>query len=332
MSTSSRRLPLCNPEVHSVEFDHEVLVSNPDTNEAHLLSGAAAQVWRAAGAGGEVSLTDAELEPVIEELIALGLLIAPGYSRRTVLRSSALGGAAIAVAGITSIALPAAAAAYSNSGMTTYTAGTAIPVIVNPGQTVTYTLIGGGGGGGATLTDAGGAGGNGGVISGSYSNSGGGQVPLFLTIGIGGSPGTGTGGAGGSGFTPYTTTSATGGAGLAGTSGIVGSGGGGGGATGLYSTNTALAVGAAAGGGGGSGGGGLSAGVAGGCAGPRRGGGGGGAVGGTGGNGGTTASASTAGDNYASTGATAIGSATGYGGGGAAGAAGQAGAAYITLS
>jgi hypothetical protein len=90
-----------------------------DRDHARSLAGAHAAVWAAAG-------TDADVDPTaLAELTELGLLDAPGVSRRSMLKRSGVVAAGVAGVGIASIALPPAAAAKSNKNIA-LTPGTGI--------------------------------------------------------------------------------------------------------------------------------------------------------------------------------------------------------------
>jgi hypothetical protein len=229
----SAKPTVCSPAVVSTELDSEFVVVNTETKEAHALEGDVAIAWRAVQAGTQPDLPREQTDEIIDALIERGLLLVEeGYSRRSLLKA---GAAAFALAGITSIALPAGALAAASHTITVN--GTMITLL--GGQTTTFTLIGGGGGGGASDgMAAGGSGGAGGIVNGTIKNTGA-SATLTVDIGAGGSGGINnmsatTGGTGWSG--------STGG-------GTDGSGGGdGGGASAILSGATVLII---AGGGGG---------------------------------------------------------------------------------
>ncbi len=106
-----RRLLRCNPSLHITEFGEDVVLVNSATGQAHMLSGAAAGVWRAVRDGDDGWLLDEALVPVIDGLLAFDVLLPNGYSRRTLLRASALSSAALAAQGIVAIVLPSSTAA-----------------------------------------------------------------------------------------------------------------------------------------------------------------------------------------------------------------------------
>jgi hypothetical protein len=245
-------MPKRSPNLESRKFDDEFVVLDTETNQAHALEGSAALVWQAIEDGSQPNLPEAEVEEVVSRLVELGLVSTEGLSRRTLLKVGAAGG--FALAGITSLALPAAAMAVSNSVMHITTSG---QLTVPAMSTVYYTLIGGGGGGGKTSNSSGGPGGNGGqgdIISGSIYNLTSSPRTLTVEIGGGGGGGGGPSGPGGGVTVGGLTHSSSGGTtafnGGAGNS----DGGGGGGASVIYDTTaTATAIVVAGGGGGGGG-------------------------------------------------------------------------------
>src|SRR4051794_26900296 len=92
------------------DLGDEVMIVDPATNQAHCLSGVTAQVWRAAEGAAMPKGTAADR--ALSELVASGLLVRPGMSRRALLQRS---GTAIALTGIASIALPEAMAHASGN-------------------------------------------------------------------------------------------------------------------------------------------------------------------------------------------------------------------------
>ncbi len=104
------RLLRCNPSLNITELGEELILLDPESGQSHMLSAGAAGVWRAVRDGDDGWLLDEALVPVIDGLLALGVLLPSGSSPRTVLRTSALSAAALAAVGIVSIALPSAAA------------------------------------------------------------------------------------------------------------------------------------------------------------------------------------------------------------------------------
>lgn len=135
-----------NPRLMSEAIGEEFVVLDPDTYEAHGLSGPVAAVWRAAGDGIWPELPDDQLDQIVAELTDRGLLLTPsGVSRRTLIRAGAVGGATVALAGLTTVPIASAAGAASTLVMFTTAAGGTLNIPAN--TTVNFTLIGGGGGG-----------------------------------------------------------------------------------------------------------------------------------------------------------------------------------------
>jgi hypothetical protein len=159
---NQRKLPERNPNMISREFNNEFVVLDPEGTKAHNLQGPAAQVWSATADGTWPQLPDEQVEVIVEDLVVLGLLVAPGgFSRRSLLKAGTAGGLLV---GIATIALPSAAAAAST--VLTYPAnGTTLKVPAN--TSVFFTLVGAGGAGGtgASAGNNGGDGGFGGIQS-----------------------------------------------------------------------------------------------------------------------------------------------------------------------
>src|SRR3954453_5407092 len=85
------------------ELGDEIIVVDQTTQQAHALSGATAEVWRAPRAGRAPALPRSDVDAAKQELAALGLVDADGMTRRDMLRRSGT----VAVAGtVISIALP----------------------------------------------------------------------------------------------------------------------------------------------------------------------------------------------------------------------------------
>ena len=251
MKSHNKVLPSCSPNVTSSELDGEFVVINPQTEQAHALNGDVAIVWRAALDGAWPDLPAERVEEIVDGLTTTGLLVADGYTRRTVLRAGAAG-SALAIAGMTTMALPSVAAAASKVIIITNQGGGSISIPA--GATTTYTLVGGGGASGGSGGKPSGIGGNGEVVSGTITNNGATALTLYVIVGFGGTGGLSTGhgtAAGGTSNIPPGGGSFTspGGAGGSGTQ--VSSGGGGGASAIIDPAGDVLVV---AGGGGGGGG------------------------------------------------------------------------------
>jgi hypothetical protein len=203
----------------------------------HALTGPAAVVWRAAEDGGmPAGLSDTLVAAAVEELTELGLLEdGSRISRRAVLS----GGVAVGVglAGVTTLAPPALAAAVSVPTLT-YTADGTLTIPAE--TTVEFSLIGGGGGPGTPdQAFSGGSGGAGAVVSGTIRNPSTFSVTLDVSIG-GGGDGISVGGT----DDPGASTLSPGGPGGD-------TGGGGGGASGIVDSAGTVVIAVAGGGGGG---------------------------------------------------------------------------------
>ncbi len=248
-SRKTRSLPGRSPEVISSEFDGEFVAVNTGTGEAHALSGDVATVWRSVQDGSVPELSGDRVDEIVAELTVLGLLDADGVSRRTLLKAGAAGGATLALAGITTMALPAAAMA--GSSRITFSTPGSDPLVVPPGATFTYTICGAGGGGGGAVCTSDHHGANGGAgasITGTITNNTGEKQTLTVVVGCGG-----CGGLDGGSASPGKSGFSAGGAGGCGSSpsSEYAGGGAGGGASAILAGTTAIVVaGAGAGGGG----------------------------------------------------------------------------------
>ena len=236
MPPTSRRVPPWRSGLLTRELNGEFVVVDEASGQAHQLVGDLAEVWRAARDGAEV---EPRLSSAVAELVAVGLLApAAGMTRRTALQR---GGALVAVTGLTTIALPAAANAISGA-VSKGVAGTytlTIPASASA-TSVNFTLIGGGGAAGEILALFA-VGGNASAITGTFTRASS-AVATTFTVAVGG----GGKAAGPGGTSPFS----TGGAGGAASE----KGGGGGGASAIYTAKTAGNVLVVASGGGGAGG------------------------------------------------------------------------------
>lgn len=107
------------------EVGEETVIFDPVANMAHTLDGAASRVWRALESTSDpkaiasiTDLSEAQVIGTIERLLEIGLIEAPGVSRRAALRRLAVAGAVVAaveIPTIISLAVPAPAAAASDN-------------------------------------------------------------------------------------------------------------------------------------------------------------------------------------------------------------------------
>jgi hypothetical protein len=115
----TRLIPPRAPGVASRQVGDEFVVICEAAGTAHNLAAESAAVWAVAGTGERPpGLSDAQISRAVAELTDLGLLDAPGVSRRTMLRRSGVVAAGVAGVSIASIALPPAAYAKSNKNIT----------------------------------------------------------------------------------------------------------------------------------------------------------------------------------------------------------------------
>jgi hypothetical protein len=108
------------------QVGEETVIFDPVGNTAHSLDGAASRVWQALESTSDpeviasrANLSEAQVIGTLERLSELGLIEAPGVSRRTALRRLAVAGAVVAAVElptIVSLAIPDAAAAQSGGG------------------------------------------------------------------------------------------------------------------------------------------------------------------------------------------------------------------------
>ncbi|BBH17073.1 hypothetical protein Back2_13600 [Nocardioides baekrokdamisoli] len=200
-------------KVVSRRIDDSYVVLDEGKLVAHHLTGEVADVWTDILAGEPIDLS----APAVAELHALGLIISGGIGRRTALKRAGV----VVGLGITSLALPEAAAAASATSLNKATAGTYCVTVPAGQTTASFTITAGGGGAGGLTGLLGGNGGGGAKLSGTISGLVGGDV-VVVVVGAGGSGGfAAIAGSGGSGYD-------SGGNGAA---ALTGGGGGGGGAT-----------------------------------------------------------------------------------------------------
>lgn len=103
MSERDVVLPSRAPDLYAQEVGDEVVVVDPATQQAHALSGLAADIWRATEYGTWAGPTDVEFQAALEQLIDTGLLVPQrGLTRRRVLQGV---GALAVVGGLSSIDL-----------------------------------------------------------------------------------------------------------------------------------------------------------------------------------------------------------------------------------
>ena len=171
--SQARPLPQPHKDVVSRRFDDEYVVLDTRDNRAHALDGDVARLWAAVEACTWPDLPERRIDEIVAVLTEQGLLeaasdsvddevdFAAGISRRTLIKVGAVTG--VALTGITSLALPAAALAASEipnfkvSGSTSVGTTTTDTFTIAAGTTLYVTIVAGGGGGGS----GGGAGGNG---------------------------------------------------------------------------------------------------------------------------------------------------------------------------
>lgn len=104
-------LPRKTAGLHVSELDGEFVVVDDATQQAHALSGLAADLWRGIDAGTWPDATDEDLDAAVAELAALGLIEPTGLSRRMLLQRAGT----VAIAGtVITIGLPTAQAAASH--------------------------------------------------------------------------------------------------------------------------------------------------------------------------------------------------------------------------
>src|SRR3954467_10237494 len=106
--TADRKLPARAEGLIEREYDGEFVVLNESTQQAHALSGLAADVWRATDGGPMPQASSDDVDTAVAELVELGLLVEPiGFSRRAPPQRA---GTVAAAAGVISIGLPEVAA------------------------------------------------------------------------------------------------------------------------------------------------------------------------------------------------------------------------------
>lgn len=155
-------------DVRVAEIGDEILLLDRSGSELHRLSGDATEVIRLVQAGLDDTSVPDRLGPTVNRLMAIGIIAKnPGWSRRRLLLAGAGG---VALAGITSFALAAPAAAASPAcvpcesaptGPTSLSAGT-VTYCADTELTVHVWGGGGGGGGGSNWSGGPGTGGGGG--------------------------------------------------------------------------------------------------------------------------------------------------------------------------
>ena len=108
--TSRGPLPRKAEGLHGQALDGEFVVVNAATQQAHALTGLAAELWAGIDADTWPAASDSDLDAAVAELTALGLVQTAGVSRRSFVRQAGT----VAVAGtVISIGLPMATAAAS---------------------------------------------------------------------------------------------------------------------------------------------------------------------------------------------------------------------------
>jgi hypothetical protein len=112
MAPSQDRIVLNRaPNLLAQEVGDEIVVVDSTTQQAHALSGLVADLWRASATGEWTGAVTPEVEAAYAELASNGIFLAErGMSRRRMLQGV---GAAAAIGGLATIALPAADAAAS---------------------------------------------------------------------------------------------------------------------------------------------------------------------------------------------------------------------------
>ena len=112
-SRKGRALPSRARGLLVEEVGDEVVVVNPETKEAHALSGLVARVWAASAVGVWTGKAESsEVDEAVDQLVASGLLVpAQPFSRRVMLQRT---GTVATLGGLVTIGLPATADAASD--------------------------------------------------------------------------------------------------------------------------------------------------------------------------------------------------------------------------
>src|SRR3954452_17591670 len=130
---STRRLPRRSVRLHSRDLGTEIVVVDETTQQAHVLHGASADLWRGIDEGNWPIATEAPLSAAMTELGDAGLIEAGGLTRRALLARG--GGVSVAGAVIT-IGLPSVAMARSNAA----TSMSVAPALQAVRYGATYTI------------------------------------------------------------------------------------------------------------------------------------------------------------------------------------------------